>query len=194
MSNAANVSTAKPSVGGAIYSAPLGTTLPVDAVSKLDATFASLGYLSEDGLSNKDTPDSDVIKAWGGDQVEVVQKGKSDEFTYTLIEALNVDVLKEVYGPDNVSGTLDTLIKIKSNSSTLPPHVLVADIILKGGILKRVVIPNGRVTEIGEVKYGDEDAVGYETTLTAVNDGEGNSHYEYIQKPTTTAEVTGGTN
>ena len=35
MSNVANVSTAKPKVGGAIYSAPLGTTLPTDAITEL---------------------------------------------------------------------------------------------------------------------------------------------------------------
>ena len=36
MSNVANVSTAKPKVGGgAVYSAPLGTTLPTDAITEL---------------------------------------------------------------------------------------------------------------------------------------------------------------
>ncbi|WP_179395731.1 phage tail protein [Lacticaseibacillus absianus] len=184
MSDAKNVSTAKPKVGGAIYSAPLGTTLPTDAVSELSAEFKSLGYVSDDGLTNKNTPSSDKITAWGGDTVAVVQKEKTDEFTYTLIEALNVDVLKEVYGPDNVIGTLDTGITIKANNATLPAHVLVVDVILQGGVLKRIVIPSGQVSELGEVKYGDEDAVGYETTLAALPDGSGNSHYEYIGKPT----------
>ena len=35
----ANVTTAKPKVGGAVHSAPLGAKLPVDATSKLDAAF-----------------------------------------------------------------------------------------------------------------------------------------------------------
>lgn len=182
MSDANNVSTAKPKVGGAIYSAPLGTTLPTDAVTALTEEFKSLGYISDDGLTNKNTPDSDVINAWGGDQVAVVQKGKTDEFTYTLIETLNADVLKEVYGQTNVEGTLDSGIKIKANSTALDPHVLVVDMILKGNVLKRIVIPNGQVSEVGEIKYGDEDAIGYETTLMASPDSQANSHYEYIQK------------
>ncbi|WP_461223842.1 phage tail tube protein [Lacticaseibacillus suihuaensis] len=183
MADTNNVSTAKPKVGGAIYSAPAGTTLPTDAIAALSSEFKSLGYVSDDGLTNKNTPSSDKIAAWGGDTVAVVQKEKTDEFTYTLIEALNIDVLKEVYGEGNVTGTLDTGIKIKANATELPAHVLVVDMILKQGNLKRIVIPAGQVSELGEVKYGDEDAVGYETTLTALPDASGNSHYEYINKP-----------
>lgn len=182
MSKAENVSTAKPKIGGAIASAPLGTELPADATTDLPAAFKSLGYISEDGLVNTNTPDSDTIKAWGGDTVASVQTEKEDTFQYTLIEATNIDVLKEVYGSDNVSGTLDTGIEIKANAKDLEEHTLVVDVILKGGILKRIVIPNGKVSEIGDISYTDEDAIGYETTLTAIPDADGNTHYEYIQK------------
>jgi len=166
MSDTQNVSTAKPKIEGAIYTAPLGTTLPTDAITKLAAEFKGLGYISEDGLVNTNTPDSDSIKAWGGDTVAVVQKGKEDTFQYTLIEAMNVDVLKEIYGTDNVTGNLETGISIESNSQEYEPHILIFDMILKGGVLKRIVIPNGTISEVGDITYGDEDAVGYETTLT----------------------------
>lgn len=184
MSNAKNVSTAKPKVGGAVWSAPLGTTLPTDAITELDAAFKSLGYISEDGLTNENTPESENIKAWGGDTVANVQTSKEDSFTYTLIEATNIDVLKEIYGQDNVTGTLDTGITIKANSKELEEHCLVIDMILKGGVLKRIVIPSGKVSEVGEINYADADAIGYETTIQAIPDTKGNTHYEYIQKPT----------
>ena len=184
MSNVQNVSTAKPKVGGAVYSAPLGATLPMDATTELDADFKSLGYISEDGLTNTNTPETETIQAWGGDTVAVVETSKEDTFTYTLIESTNIDVLKEVYGQENVSGTLETGITIKANSKQLEEHSLVIDMVLKGGNLKRVVIPNGKVSEIGEITYTDAEAIGYETTIQGMPDEEGNTHYEYIQAPT----------
>lgn len=182
--NSANVTASKPKVGGAIYVAPVGTTLPTDATTALANTFKELGYASEDGITNSNSPESDTIKAWGGDTVLTLLTSKDDTFGMTLIEVLNLDVLKLVYGDANVTGTdIQTGITITANSQDLDEHVIVIDMVLKGGVLKRIVLPQAKVSEVGDITYSDSDAVGYETTFFCNSDASGNTHYEYIQKP-----------
>lgn len=183
---AANVSVGKPAVAGAIYVAPTGTTLPTDATTSLNSAFKCLGYVSEDGLTNSNTPESDSIKAWGGDTVLTMLTSKEDTFSFTLIESLNIDVLKFVYGSANVSGTIQTGITINANSADVPPVSLVVEMLMTGNVAKRIVVPSGKITEVGDITYTDGDAVGYETTVTCTPDGSGNTHYEYIKGATGT--------
>ena len=187
--NVAYVTTGKPKIGGAVSIAPVGTTLPESATASLAAAFAGAGYVSDAGVVNSNSPTVENIKAWGGDIVLTPLSEKSDTFKMTLIEALNINVLKAVYGSSNVSGALATGITIEANAVEPEAHSWVIDMIYSGGVLKRIVIPNGAITEVGDISYTDADAVGYEVTITALPDEDGNTHYEYIMDSTGTPAV-----
>lgn len=177
-----NVTTGKPKTGGAVACAPIGSTLPTDATTALDAAFKVLGYVSEDGLTNSNSASMNDTKAWGGDIVLSGLEEKPDTFQFTLIETLNAEVLKAVYGAANVTGTLTTGITVTANSTEPEAASWAFDMVMRDGAVKRIVVPNAKVTEVGDIVYNDTDAVGYEITITAYPDSNGATHKEYIIK------------
>ena len=177
---AANVTVGKPKVGGAIYVAPLGSTLPTDSTTALDAAFKCLGYVSEDGVTNSNSPESDNVKAWGGDTVLVLQTDRPDSFALTLLEGLNKDVLETIYGSSNVTVDAQGNITVKATADEMIGHAWVFEMIMKGNRAKRTVIPNGTISELGDIVYKDDEAVGYNVTIQDVPDASGVYHYEYI--------------
>lgn len=186
-----NVTTGKPKVGGAVFWAPLGSTIPTDTTTELDNAFVPLGYCSDDGVTNSSAPDTDTVKAWGGDTVLRPNSGRDDTFQFTMIEAKNTDVLKRVYNSDNVTGTLSTGVTVKVNSDDPEEGIWVIDMILRGNTAKRIVIPDGQVTDLDDITSNDGDPIGYGVTVSAAPDSDGNTHYEYLKDPTTTTTTTG---
>lgn len=183
MANSAFVSTGKPKIGGAIFRAPKGTTLPTNATDALDAAFIDLGFVSEDGVTNANTRESENIKAWGGTTVLTSQTEVSDTWQAQFIEAMNTEVLKMVFGEDNVTGDIDTGITVTVNAAESLEAAYVFDMVLKGGVLKRVVLPCAKMSELGDTVYKDDEAIAYDVTLTALPDDSENLHYEYIVTP-----------
>jgi hypothetical protein len=180
MSDVTNVSAGKPAVGGAVACAPLETAMPTSASDTLNNAFANLGYISDDGMTNGNSPVKTIIKAWGGDNVLVSQTDRPDTFKFKLIETLNINVLKTIYGSENVTGALSAGITVDVKTAEVAAQAYVVDMIMRDGALKRIVIPNGVMTELGEIKYNDSEVAGYEVTISAMPDSNGSTHKEYI--------------
>ena len=185
MPTVSNVTVGKPKIAGGIWRAPIGTTLPTTATETLNAAFKDMGYVSEDGVVNSNSPDSEKIKAWGGQVVLVVSTEKPDTFQMTLIETLNADVAGAVYNPGNVTDITDNSnnvigYKVTVNADPSDHASYVIDMRMSGGAMKRIVIPDAQISELGDITYKDDEAVGYEITMDALPDASGNNHYEYI--------------
>ena len=176
---ATNVSTGRPNIAGGVYVAPKGTTLPTDATTALDIAFNCLGYVSEDGLENSNDLTMSDIKEWGGAIVYRSLTEMIDNFSLTLIESENIDVLKAVYGSNNVkenSGAIEIDVKTEDPEEM----VWVFELSLRGNKKKRIVIPDGAVTARETISYTAEEAIGYGITVSAYPDADGSTHKEYI--------------
>lgn len=184
MATATKVSTGKPKVGGAVFRAPVGTTLPTDAITALNSAFKELGYISDAGLTNSNTVTSNSVKDWGGVVVMTIQDEKKDQFKFTPIESLNAEVLKAVYGDTNVTedATAHT-ITVHATADEAIEYAWVFELVMRGGALKRTVLPNAKISELGDIVYNSSDPVGYPITLDAFPDASEKTHYEYIKLP-----------
>lgn len=175
-----------PETGGVLY-APLGAPLPTDAVTPLDLeVYTPLGYCSDDGVQySGDAASSDDTGAWGGDTVATLNsQGSIDRRTVKLLETLNPDVLRFVFGAGNVTVTpattsSPTLIAVTDKGTEPPKGVFIFEMFTTQGTKNRYVYP------IGQPQITDEDPLvhsavgGYEVQVTAFKDITGNRKYVY---------------
>lgn len=177
--DSSNVFVAKPKSGGAVFVAPAGTTLPTDATTALNEAFQCLGFISEDGSEQEISDDNQDFKAWGGDKVLVMNTSHEEQQHMTFIEQ-NLQVLKQVYGADNVTGSWEAGISVKHNANDKAEYVYAIETVLGKTRVNRLVIPRGKVIEIGNIVRKDDTLFGYETTIDCLADSQGNNAYEYF--------------
>lgn len=171
-------------ISGGIYSGDTTATLPADAIAAIsDADLDKLGYLSDEGYSLTRDRSTDDIRRWGGQIFRTVQTEFSETLSFTFLEGDKVEVLKEVFGADNVTGTAETGISIKHNEQTLSSRAFVFDM-KDGDKRRRLVVPNGQITETEDITYSHSDVVRYGVTVTCYADDDGNCAYEYIAQQT----------
>lgn len=173
-----DASNVKVGVTGSVSYAPLGTTLPASLTEALDAGFVTVGYCSDDGLTVSEPEEFNKIKAWQGG--EVVRRIKTEhEFTVKFKMIETSDETEELfYGSAAAVGT-----PIAVDGSALPHHAVVIDVddVDDAGntFRRRIVIPDGQVTERGDVLFSAAEAYGYEVTITGNSDASGNKAYLY---------------
>lgn len=181
MPDKSKVSTGKAAVAGAVFYAPAGTTVPTTASGSLDAAFKDLGYISDEGLVNSLNKAADQTRAWGGDIVNVEVSEPTDEFKFTLIQSLSSEVLKFIYDASNVTAA-GSSISVNVNHTAPAGYAFVFDMVMKGGVAKRIVVPEAYLSSLDDITYVDGEVTGYACTITATADSSGNTHYEYIEE------------
>lgn len=183
-STASNAVVAKPKVSAGVSVAPLGTTLPTNESTALNAAFKDSGYITDDGLTRSESRDTSPIKAWGGATIVVAQTGVEATLKLTFAEYLNDLVQKLIYGAANVTVTPATssagkkLAIVGKLGDSAPTNSWVADM-FSGPAVGRLVLPSVQITETEDVSYKDDELAARGVTATLFPDSAGNFFYEY---------------
>lgn len=172
---------------GAIKNAPIGTTLPTLAsISKngvqIDSAFTGDEYVSEDGLTLTPSVSTTDIKEWSGATVRKVLESFDGTLSWTMIST-NAGSLGVAFGADYVDSEVATANHGNQNKVSLGAHLPEPRswvFLMKDGDARIViVVPNGQVTEVGEVTFAANAAVGWNVTLSCYPDENGECIYIY---------------
>jgi hypothetical protein len=185
--NTANVSSGKGVKGGYIYSAPVGTALPADIDTKLDDAFKILGFISEDGITISVEEDSNDLVDMNGDVMDSTYSNRAETIKFTLAE-IKAGTFKAEHGSLNVTDE-NGLITIKHNGDNHDSNSYVFELLLKEGRRWRMVVPNAKLSELGDLTISSSELCQREITLKCAVDTAGNTIYDYIKSTETEASA-----
>ncbi|WP_455713683.1 phage tail tube protein [Streptomyces uncialis] len=168
-------------ITGAAYVGPRGTTAPTDATTPWPAGVRDIGWISDDGITESNSAETTEIKGWqGGQTVRKVISSSEVTFTFTAIETSKT--VLELYhkGSKVVTTTGKSVLAIKAPG---PDRRLFGFDVIDGGSHLRIAIPDGEVTETGDITYKGDEAIAYEITITAYPGPDGTVAIKYSDDP-----------
>lgn len=135
--------------------------------------------------------DTDKKKAFGGNVVKILQTDYSLTLQFSFLESINADVLRAVYGDDNVT-VRGPSIRVRHNKRPLPHASWVIDTLDSAVGLRRIWIPDGQITTVDDVQIVHTETIAYKVTVECFEDADGTPLYEWVHigRPPTQWTVT----
>lgn len=182
-------------VTGAIKHAPKGTAIPAltditKAAVTLNQAFTGDEYVSQDGLTLAPSMSTTEIKDWSGATVRKVLESFDGTLSWTMIST-NAGALAIAFGADHVTTAVATTAhgaQVQAALGAYLPEEQAWVFLMKDGDARIVIaVPDGQITEVGEVTFASNAAVGWQVTLSCYPDASGNCIYIMTDDGVTTA-------
>lgn len=155
-------------VSGAVSVGLTSATAPTLTTSPLTG-FNDLGYVSDAGVTETRSRDTNDIRAWqGGALVRTLVTSGTLTYQFTLLET-KLETIKLYYGVSSVTQTAAEGSFVMIPTATGGRQSFVIDVV-DGAELIRTYVPQGEVSEVGDKVYVNSEAIGYEVTITAYPD------------------------
>lgn len=154
--------------------------IPTDATTALPESFACLGAITSDGITQSKSRETTDYQDMTGDDVYTAQSRSSEQFALTLM-TLNVAGLKQYYGDANVTeDTKAGTLHIAHNGDEAEEYVYVWETITSDGRIDRTVVPRGKVIELGDVVKAPGELLTHQITIKALKDDTGHTAHDYF--------------
>lgn len=151
-------------LGGA-WTAPSGTTAPATPTASYGSGWEELGVLGEEGIVEASDITTTNILARNGAIVRVVKSAETVTFQFTVIETNGV--ISDRFYPGSTRTTSTGVTTRTRVARTGADRRAWAFDFLDGDVHTRTLIPDGEISDFGDVTYIDSDSIKYQVTLTA---------------------------
>ena len=166
---------------GMFFHAPAGTALPAYPSAELAEAWEEVGFVAQDGITWHHGRSGEVLKDWSN-TIRRVLESSDDKTIAVPIISTTEEVLKTIFGAGNVEATAaDTthgnLLKVASAAGIMSGEEAFLFLMKDGDARVVIVVPNGQITEVGDVTFVSNNAIGWQVTLSTYPDSDGNSIY-----------------
>ena len=165
---------------GAVLDAPVGTALPTDLNSALNAAFKDSGYISSDGISmSTDYSTKDITEANGASVRKLLEKFDGT-IKYTELEMSERSATR-AFGKESVTATAATNAhgnQLKIAIGARLPEARSWVFKMKDGAAKMmIIVPRGQAIPPSDTNFQSSDAISLAIEMQCQPDAQGNSIY-----------------
>ncbi|WP_136192445.1 hypothetical protein [Actinomyces procaprae] len=176
---------------GAILNHDVGQKRPMNALDNLSG-YKDSGYISPDGLTLTPEYNTTDITEWNGALVRRILESFNGTLSWAHLET-DAESLRTWAGDVNVEETTEEVGKtiVAALGAHEHPHRTWAFRIKDGERRILIWVPDGQVTDAGEVTFTKSGAITWPVTLSTYPDEKGNCIYIILTDGKTTTAIGG---
>lgn len=170
-------------VTGRVYLAPVGTTLPTDVTTPLNASFVEVGHISEDALTESLEINTEKLRSWQrpiGIRTLTTEVNWTFQFQMLETSPLNLELYYGGAESTVATGVATTAIKAWPQGVAKAAVIEIED----GDVITRFAIPKVEVGDRGEVNHVNTDGTMYDVTLNVLGTDLDDMGYRITNDPT----------
>lgn len=170
-------------VTGSVYLAPVGTTLPTDITTPLEAAFVDVGHISEDALTEALEITTEKLRSWQrpvGIRTLTTEVNWSFQFQMLETSPLNLELYYGGAESTVAGGVATTAIPAWPKGVEKACVIEIVD----GDVITRFAIPKVEVGERGEVNHVNTAGTVYDVTLNVMGTTLDDMGYRITNDPT----------
>ena len=160
---------------GMFYHAPAGTKLPDGPFETLDKAWIKVGDITSDGISFTADKSTEDLKNWANKIKRTILTDHTESVSAPIMDTTE-EVLKTIFGEDNVSTTASTtshgkFIKVNVSASELPDPEAYLFLMKDGDAGIMLGCEKGQITDLSDVAFQPGAGITWEATFQGLEDG-----------------------